>query len=61
MSTSSRPNFVLSPSAVTPIEPTKNTSAVWMSRYSASKPMMEGVRMRLPVTVWNSTVDTPTE
>ena len=31
-----------------------------MSAYRASKPMIDGVRMRLVVTVWNSTVDTAT-
>ena len=28
--------------------------------YRASSPMIEGVRMRLPVTVWKTTVDTAT-
>ena len=38
----------------------KNTSRVWMSRYSESKPISAGVRIRLPVTVWKITVETPT-
>jgi len=40
--------------------PSAATSAVWMSAYRASKPMIDGVRMRLVVTVWKSTVDTAT-
>ncbi|BDZ64830.1 hypothetical protein GCM10025877_17680 [Agromyces mangrovi Wang et al. 2018] len=42
------------------VAPNTNTRAVAMSRYSASKPMIDGVRMRFCVMVWNTTVDTPT-
>src|SRR5690606_27934953 len=38
--------------------PKKNTSPVCITTYRASNPMMEGVRIRLLVAVWNSTVAT---
>ena len=33
--------------------------SAWMRAYRASRPSTEGVRMRLPVTVWNMTVEAP--
>ena len=39
-----------------PDAPKKNTIVVCMSTYSDSNPMIEGVMMRLLVTVWNVTV-----
>ncbi len=40
--------------------PRKKTPAVWMSPNSESKPITDGVMMRLVVTVWKSTVETAT-
>lgn len=39
--------------------PTTATPTVWMRTYSESRPMIDGVRIRLCVTVWNKTVATP--
>ncbi|MNL31192.1 hypothetical protein D3C87_1529680 [compost metagenome] len=57
--TSSR-NAATGCSAATAAWPKPNTTTAWINRYSASKPMMAGVRMRLCVTVWNNTDDTAT-
>src|SRR5690554_624927 len=56
----SRRNFAGAGIAVMRAAPIENTRLVWSSRYSASKPMIDGVRMRLSVTVWNITVETAT-
>jgi hypothetical protein len=58
--TTSTPNCRVGGAAVTAAALTVNTSAVCTRMYSESKPMMEGVRIRLAVTVWNSRVETPT-
>ena len=49
-------NWVVPVMATTPPAPSRNTAAVWMTMYSDSKPMIDGVRMRLCVTVWKDTV-----
>ena len=41
---------------VSPVVPKKNTMLVWIRRYSDSKPMIEGVMIRLLVMVWKATV-----
>src|SRR5690606_8158674 len=53
----SRPNLSLGSVWASIPAPNRNTTTVWMSTNSESKPMTDGVRMRLPVTVWNSTVE----
>ena len=42
--------------AVSPAAPRKKMVEVLMATYSDSNPMMDGVMMRLFVTVWNATV-----
>src|SRR5699024_5843986 len=42
--------------AVAPTAPRKNTAAVLISPYRASKPRIDGVTILLKVTVWNATV-----
>ncbi len=39
------------------IAPAKYTMSVWISTNNESNPMICGVRMRLFVTVWNSTLE----
>ncbi len=41
------------------VAPKKKTVSVCISVYRESNPMMDGVRMRLSVTVWNTTVPMP--
>ena len=56
MSTSWTTNICRLRAALSPATPKKNTVEVWMARYRDSNPMMDGVMMRLPVTVWKATV-----
>ena len=41
---------------MTPEAPKKNTTDVWITVYRDSKPMIDGVMIRLTVTVWKLTV-----
>src|SRR5699024_8419672 len=49
-------NCSVSCSIVTPATPRKYTAAVWIAVYRDSKPMIDGVMMRLLVTVWKAMV-----
>src|SRR5690606_32739855 len=60
MKATSPPNLRPPSTAASRAEPIVNTRKVCSSRYRASKPMIDGVSMRLSVTVWNITVDTAT-
>ncbi len=49
-------NAVTPVKEISPARPNRYTDVVWMARYSDSKPMIDGVRIRLLVTVWKATV-----